>query len=216
MRISTGVDGLDRILRGGLLPGRTYLVEGNPGTGKTTLGLHFLSAGEKGLLIAFAQSEEHIRADAASLGLNIDRTRILDLGPPPEVFSEVQTYDIFSSAEVEREPVSRQIASAINEFKPERIFVDSFAQFRNLASDPFQCRRLAQSFFRFATLHGATLLVSSEESYNERDVDGAIHLGFSTQGRIIRVTKFRGSDFHAGDHPMRLSSEGLQVFLSAA
>src|SRR5262249_17923796 len=94
MRLSTGIDGLDYILRGGLLPGRTYLIQGEAGTGKTTLGLHFLAAGETGLLITFGQSLEHIRADASALGLKIDHIAMLDLTPPPELFSEVQTYDI--------------------------------------------------------------------------------------------------------------------------
>src|SRR5215510_8565495 len=79
MRVSTGIPGLDHILQGGLLPGRVYLVHGEPGTGKTTLGLHFLSTGEDGLYITFAQSAEHLRCDAGSLGINISAVRILDL-----------------------------------------------------------------------------------------------------------------------------------------
>ena len=216
MRISTGVDGLDYVLYGGLLPGRAYLVHGEPGTGKTTLGLHFLSVGQPGLLIAFGQPDKHIREDARSLGLNIEHVTILDLTPPPEVFSEVQIYDIFSPAEVEREPISREIAKAIEDVKPQRIFVDSFGYFRNFASDIFHQRRLAQSFFRFATRRGATLLVGSEDFESARDVDGVIQLEFSQEGRSIRVTKFRGSDFHAGQHPMRLTGTGLEVPLSAA
>src|SRR5215471_5666294 len=152
MRISTGVDGLDYVLHGGLLPGRAYLVHGEPGTGKTTLGLHFLSAGQPGLLIAFGQPDKHIREDAHSLGLNIEHVTILDLTPPPEVFSEVQIYDIFSPAEVEREPISREIAKAIEDVKPQRIFVDSFGYFRNFASDIFHQRRLTQSFFPIMSL----------------------------------------------------------------
>jgi circadian clock protein KaiC len=216
MRVSTGIQGLDYILRGGLLAGRVYLVHGEPGTGKTTLGLHFVSGAEGGLLITFGQMAEHLRADAASLGLNIDQVTILDLTPPPETFAEMQTYDIFSPAEVEREPISRQISKVIEETKPQRIYVDSFAHFRDLATDPFHHRRLAQSFFRFATQHGATLVVGSHDRDCARDVDGVIHLAFSHEGRTIRVTKLRGSDFHAGHHPMRLTSAGLQVPLSAA
>src|SRR5215831_15241110 len=126
MRISTGIVGLDNILRGGLLQGRVYLVHGEPGTGKTTLGLHFLSSGDDGLLITFGQSAEHLRRDASSLGLKIDDLTILDLTPSAEVFTDVQTYDIFSPVEVEREPVSRQIAKTIETIRPRRIFVDSF------------------------------------------------------------------------------------------
>jgi circadian clock protein KaiC len=216
MRISTGIDGLDYVLHGGLLPSRVYLVHGEPGTGKTTLGLHFLSAGTPALLVTFGQPDKHIREDAASLGLDIDPVTILDLTPPPEVFSETQIYDIFSPAEVEREPISREIAQAIEDIRPQRIFVDSFGYFRNFAGDPFHQRRLAQSFFRFATSRGATLLVGSEDFDSARDVDGVIQLEFSQEVRSIRITKMRGSDFYAGPHPMRLTGTGLQVPLSAA
>ena len=216
MRVSTGIQGLDYILRGGLLSGRVYLVHGEPGTGKTTLGLHFVSSGEGGLLITFAQSADHLRADAASLGLNLDNVRILDLTPPPETFVEMQAYDIFSPAEVEREPISLQISKTIQETQPRRIYVDGFGYFRTLASDSFHYRRLAQSFFRFATLRDATLIVGAHDRECARDVGGVILLESSAEGRTISVTKFRGSDYHAGPQPMRLTGAGLQVPLSAA
>jgi circadian clock protein KaiC len=216
MRITTGIQGLDYILRGGLLAGRSYLVHGEPGTGKTTLGLHFVSADKDGLIVTFGQSADQIRADAGALSLNLDTTKILDLTPPPEVFSEIQTYDIFSPVEVERAPISQQISEAIDELNPQRIFVDSFGHFRNLTGDAFQHRRLAQSFFRFATRRGATLIVGSEDRECARDVDGVIQLESSQDGRTIRVTKFRGSDFLPGAHPMRLTDTGLQVPQTAA
>ena len=218
MRVSTGIPGLDHILRGGLLAGRVYLVHGDPGTGKTTLGLHFLSAAEKEsrLLITFGQSAGQIRADASSLGLNIDSVGILDLTLPPETFAEMHSYDIFAPAEVECEATSLQISKMIEETNPKRIFVDSFGHFRNLAIDAFQHRRLVQSFFRFAAHRGATLIVASHERDCAPDTDGAIHLEFSSEGRTISVTKFHGSDFHEGRHPMRLTGAGLQVPLGAA
>lgn len=217
MRVSTGVSGLDYILRGGLMAGRAYLVHGDPGTGKTTLGLHFLAADpDSSLLITFGQAKDLIRADAGSIGLDISKVDILDFSPPAETFSEVQNYDIFSPTEVEREPISRQISKTIEESNPQRIFVDSFGYFLNLAGDAFQRRRLAQSFFRFATKGKATLIVAADERDCARDVDGVIHLENGVDGRSIRITKFRGSDFHPGHHPMRLTSEGLQIPLSAA
>src|SRR2546422_8611153 len=124
MRVSTGIPGLDQILGGGLLPARAYLVHGGPGTGKTMLGLHFLATGlaarEKPLLITMAQTEANIRADAKSLGLNIDGIAILDLTPTAETFSENRSYDIFSTAEVEREPLTREIVNAIQQKDPRR------------------------------------------------------------------------------------------------
>jgi circadian clock protein KaiC len=219
-RISTGIAGLDKILIGGLIPQRVYLVHGPPGAGKTTLGMHFLaagaSAGERSMMITFGQPEDHVRADASSIALNIEGVHILDLTPTPETFVETQTYDIFSPAEVERESITAQIAKAIRDAKPSRIFVDSFSQLGNLASDAFHHRRLAQSFFRFATEQGATLIVASHERECARDVDGVIHLECVRDRRTIRILKFRGSDFEAGPHVMRLTSSGIEVSSAAA
>jgi circadian clock protein KaiC len=219
-RLSTGIAGLDNILSGGLIPQRVYLVHGPPGAGKTTLGMHFLAAGtsvgEHSLMITFGEPEDHVRADAASIGVNIDSVNILDLTPTPETFCETQTYDIFSPAEVERESITAQIAKAIREGKPSRIFVDSFSHFGNLATDPFHHRRLAQSFFRFATEQGATLIVASHERDSARDVDGVIHLECVRERRTVRILKFRGSDFQAGHHVMRLTSSGIEVSPAAA
>jgi circadian clock protein KaiC len=220
MRVSTGIRGLDRILLGGLIPRRAYLVYGEPGAGKTMLGLHFLAAGasvgETALMISFSQPERNVRADAGSIGLDIGAAKILDLTAPAETFSENETYDIFSPAEVELEPMTAQISKDIRDLRPARIFVDSFGQFRNLAIDEFHRRRMVQSFFRLSTEQGATLLVASDDSEYARDVDGVIQVELAQQGRTIRVMKFRGSDFHAGHHPMRLTGSGLEVLLSAA
>jgi circadian clock protein KaiC len=219
-RISTGIQGLDNILLGGLMPQRAYLVYGESGAGKTTLGLHFLAAGlavgERVLMITFGQPADHVRADAESIGLDLSAAKILDLTPPPEAFSEDQIYDIFSPAEVERGPITSQIAEAIREGKPERIFADGFGQFRNLVADAFHHRRLAQSFFQFAARQGATLIVACDTGDCARDADGVIHLECVNHSRTLRVVKFRGSDFQPGPHPMRLSTSGLQVPLTAA
>jgi circadian clock protein KaiC len=219
-RISTGIQGLDNILTGGLIPERAYLIYGESGAGKTTLGMHFIAAGvgtgERVLIISFGQPADRMRADAESIGLDLAAVKILDLTPPPEAFAEDQIYDIFSPAEVERAPVTSRISEAIREGRPSRIFADGFGQFRNLAADTFHHRRLAQSFFQFATRQGATLMVSSESGECARDADGVIHLECSNHGRTLRVVKFRGSNFQPGGHAMRISTSGLEVPLSAA
>ena len=219
-RLTTGLPGFDEILHGGLIPHRAYLVRGAAGTGKTTLGFHFLAArdtpDDRKLFISLGEPQAQICQNAAALGFDLGGVPFLDLSPTAEAFAKVQTYDIFSPAEVEREPISLRISKTIEERRPKRIFVDSFGYFLNLASDPFQRRRLAQSFFRFATKRGATLIVAAEERDCARDADGVIHLQASPEGRSIQITKFRGSDFLAGQHPMCLTSEGLQVPLTAA
>src|SRR5690348_2244178 len=102
-RILTGITGLDEILYGGLIAARNYLVRGGPGVGKTTLGLHFLTAGsvngEKTLFITLEESEESIRANAQSMGFNLADVSFLDFSPSSEFFSNDKTYDIFSPSE---------------------------------------------------------------------------------------------------------------------
>lgn len=221
-RLSTGVPGFDEVLHGGLIPGRAYLVRGQPGTGKTTLGLHFLSmgeeAGEKSLYITLGEPAEQIRTNAESLGFNASGITFLDLSPTSEFFTEVQTYDIFSPAEVEREPTTQQIIEQVESLKPQRVFLDAMTQFRYLSADAFQFRKQVLSFLRFLLEAGATVLFTSESSEGAPDddlrfmSDGVIHLNFSHTGRTISVTKFRGSDFRSGFHSMRLTANGMEVF----
>jgi circadian clock protein KaiC len=222
LRLSTGVAGLDEIMHGGLIPGRAYLVRGGPGTGKTTLGLHFLRAGqsahERSLFITLAETEEQIRRDAEAIGLNLDGVTFLDLSPSSTFFTEVQSYDIFSPAEVEREPITQKILEQVEALKPQRVFLDAMTQFRYLSADAFQFRRQVLSFLRYLVEQGATVVFASEGSNDAPDddlqfmSDGVIHLDFSPEGRTIGLTKFRGSDFQSGWHAMKLAESGIEVF----
>ena len=220
-RISTGILGLDDILKGGVLPLRSYLIRGKPGTGKTLFGFHFLvkgaTDGEPVLFVSFAEPDAQLRSEASTLGLTLDRFSILDLTPAPKTFKQLPPYDIFSPSEVEREPLLQQIARSIEIIKPRRIFFDSMLHFRYAASDTFQFRRLVQSFIRFAEQHGATALLSSEESalFPDDDLqficDGVIHLELHDDERILTVLKFRGSDFRPGRNIVRVTSNGMEV-----
>ena len=221
-RLSTGIVGLDEVLHGGFIPGRAYLVRGGPGTGKTTLGLHFLTAGvangEKVLFITLGEPEAVIRRNAEAMGFDLEGVSFLDLSPTPEFFTEVETYDLFSPAEVEREPTTQKIVAQVEKLKPTRVLLDAMTQFRYLATDPFQFRKQALSFLRFLAEQGATVLFISEASTEAPDADlqflsdGVIDLEFAPQGRTISVTKFRGSDFRGGRHSMQLSGKGMEVF----
>ncbi|MFN8467559.1 MAG: ATPase domain-containing protein [Caldilineaceae bacterium] len=221
-RLSTGVVGLDEILLGGLLPGRTYLVRGGPGTGKTMLGLHFLAAGltkdELGLYINMAEPEAQIRSNAFALGFDVSGVDFLDLSPNSEYFSRSESYDIFSPAEVEREPTTQKIIAEIERAKPRRIFVDAMTQFHYLMPDDFQFRRQILSLLRYLTEQGATVIFSSEssEQYPDADLqfiaDGVIDLHSSGDERSVMVVKFRGSGFRSGRHSLRLTATGMHVF----
>jgi len=221
-RLSTGIPGLDEVLYSGLIPGQAYLVRGGPGTGKTTLGLHFLNAGvangEKTLFITLGEPAEQICKNAEALGFDPKYIVFLDLSPSSEFFAQVQTYDIFSPAEVEREPTTQKIIEQVETLKPQRIFLDAMTQLRYLSTDAFQFRKQVLSFLRFLAEQGATVLFSSEGNVEAPDndlqfmSDGVIHLNFSSHGRTMSVTKFRGSAFQSGDHSMRLTLTGMEVF----
>lgn len=221
-RLLSGVSGLDEILDGGFIPGRAYMVRGGPGAGKTTLGLHFLSAGaaksEKGLFITLAEPEAKIRKNAESIGLHLNDIAFLDLSPTEEFFAKEEAYDIFSPAEVERQPMTQKIIAQIEAIQPRRVFLDALTHFRYLATDAFQFRKLALSFLYFLIDRQTTVLFSSEGSLSAPDddlqfiSDGIIELSFSTEERILEVTKMRASSFQRGQHSMQLSATGMAVF----
>lgn len=221
-RLTTGISGLDEVLYGGYIPGRAYLVRGGPGTGKTTLGWHFLfagvAAGETVLFITLGEPVPQLIKSARELGFDPTPVKFLDLSPSSEFFAEVQTYDIFTPAEVEREPTTERIVEQVQTLKPQRIFIDAMTQFRYFATDAFQFRKQALSFLRFLVEQGATVLLTSENSPEAPDddlqfmSDGVITLNFAAQARTISISKFRGSDFRGESHSMRLTSTGVKVF----
>jgi len=221
-RVGSGVPGLDEILGGGFLPEHTCLVRGGPGTGKTTLALHFLAAGaaagEPVLYVSLEEREDRLRTHAARCGIELHAAHFLDLSPTSEYFRAVETYDIFSAAEVERTPLTQRIVQEVERLRPQRVVVDPMTQFRYLTRDLFQFRRQVLSFLYFLTSAGATVLFTSESSPEAPDddlqflSDAIILLEHGPAGRFLSVTKMRGSGYRAGRHGLRLDERGLAVF----
>jgi circadian clock protein KaiC len=221
VRVSTGVEGLDEVLSGGLLPGRTYLLSGPPGSGKTTLGWHYLvagiAAGEPVLYISFAEPEAELRANAARSGFDAAAVEVLDLSPAAELFAKSETYDIFSAREVETQPTTARIIETIQRVGPRRVFVDSMTHLRHLSTDAYHFRRQALSFLRFVSELGSVVVTSESTPETPDDdlrfiTDGVIDIGVGTRGRELSVSKFRGSDYRAGRHALTLSASGARVF----
>ena len=221
-RISTGVAGLDRILLGGLIANQAYLIKGQPGTGKTTLGFHFLSEGtsrgETSLFIGFGESEARLRRNARLIGIDLGQVEFLDLSTTADFFTENQTYDIFSPSEVEKAPITEKLIQIIEKVNPERVFLDAITQFRFLAVNTFEFRKQVQSFLRFVVNRNITLLFTSEGNDRNPDddlqymSDAIIELYTNVNKRCVRVNKFRGSDFIKGHHDLKLGDGGISVY----
>ncbi len=228
-RLSTGVLGLDEVLHGGLIKSQGYLIRGGPGTGKTTLAVQFLNAGVKNdenvLFISLSERYETLSKLIDLVGR--EEIEVLDLTPDEKFFKEDESYDIFSPAEVEREPIAKKIVEKIEETKPSRVVIDSATQLKYLLPDEFQFRKQILSLLRYLTSKDITVMMTSEATKVMPDddlafmVDGVITLHIfrnSNSGRFIRklsVDKYRNSNFISGYHTMKITSTGIVVYPKA-
>ncbi|MBB6645386.1 ATPase domain-containing protein [Halobellus ruber] len=221
-RLSTGIEGLDEILRGGLIPGRTYMLRGRAGSGKTIVGFHFLQAGiEAGETTLFINLEEDLsdlQANADALGFETDSIEFLDLSPTADVFTEEQSYSVFDESEVEQEPLTESITESVTDINPDRVVVDPVTQLRYLTSGDYQFRKQVVGFMRFLENQGATVLFTVQDTERlptddlEFITDGTINLTATEHGKTIRVPKFRGSATQPGRHSYRISENGISVY----
>lgn len=223
-RISTGLPGLDEILSGGIVPEKAYLLCGGPGTGKSTIGYRYLEygaeQGEKSLLITLSESQDSAVKNAQTVNIDLSDVSILDLSPEEQIYKEAQTYDVFPASEIESVPFIESIVEKIEEVKPDRVLLDSVTMLKYLHQDPYQYRNMILSFIRYICNQGSTVLMISETHENDQEkdrqvafwVDGIIDLKYSPGWRKIEVTKFRGSNFRSGDHSLKLTEKGPEVF----
>lgn len=226
-RLSTGISGLDNILHGGLAKGFLYLIEGNPGAGKTTLALQFLIAGakngEKGLYLSLAESEAELRHVAASHGMDLDNVEICKISPP-EISGEAgQHYTVFQPAEVELSDVLETILGKVREVKPSRIIIDSMSELRMLARDSLRYRRQILSLKQFFEGRDCTTLLLDERFGENREnqvqtiAHGVLSLevlqrNYGITRRRLEVLKIRASSFREGFHDYVIVRGGVVVF----
>src|SRR2546422_609245 len=170
------------------------------------------------LLITLGTPEARIRLDAESFGFDLTGIPIIDLTPTPDYFAKAKTYDIFSPADVEREPITQKITEQIEKQKPKRVFVDAITQFRYLASDPQQFHRQVLAFLHYLNDKQATVLFTSEYSEATPDddlqflCDGIVNVANTEHGRTLKVSKYRGSGFQEGRSAMRITERGILVY----
>jgi len=220
-RISTGVSGLDRIISGGLLPERAYLVRGGPGSGKTTLGMQFLTAepGEPALFVTMGEHVEQLQADAKRQGFDLSDIEFLDLTPARGETTELEGYDLMAPSEAESNPIGERIGEIFNAQRPRRVFIDSLSHLSYLAPDAFQYRKQVMALLRYLTRQGATVLSAAEIIAEPAEADelqfladGIIDLSWRGERRVLSVTKYRGSGYVGGVHTVRLNGRGMNCY----
>jgi circadian clock protein KaiC len=225
-RVSTGVAGLDTILGGGLTAKRVYLLEGAPGTGKTTLALQFLlddAAGEEsGIYITLSETAEELRAVAASHGWSLDRLELFEALSGSSLVPEGEQ-SILHPSEVELGETIGSILARVHALKPARVVLDSLSEVRLLAQHPLRYRRQILALKHFFSRCNCTVLMLDDCTLDPGDqqlhsiAHGVIRLEshaqeYGPERRKLRVAKMRGLKFHGGQHDFVLERGGLQVF----
>ncbi|MEA1073285.1 ATPase domain-containing protein [Sphingomonas sp. LY160] len=220
------MDGLDDILNGGLTPHRMYLVEGTPGTGKTTLGLGFLlagaEAGERGLYITLAETEVELRAVAKSHGWALDEIQLSEM-VPADGLGEEHEQTLLHPSEVELGETLRDIMAKVDELRPSRVVLDSLSELRLLAQSPIRYRRQILALKHFFSTRECTVLFLDDKSGSGSDLQlhsiahGVISLeqtlsGFGAQRRRLHVVKMRGVRYRGGYHDFEIEKGGLCVY----
>jgi circadian clock protein KaiC len=225
-RVPTGIRGLDEVLGGGLPAQRVHLLEGDPGTGKTTVALQFLldgvARGETCLFVSLSETARELRAVARSHGWSLDGLRIYELTPSEGMLAPDAQYSLFHPSEVELSDTIKGVIEQVNQHNPSRVVIDSLSEMRVLASEPVRYRRQILALKQFFVGRGATVLLIDDRAGHRGDLQvqsishGVIRLEqrtaeYGAKRRRLEVVKLRGVDFRDGYHDLRMSTGGVRV-----
>jgi circadian clock protein KaiC len=227
-KAKTGVSGLDDILSGGLSRGKIFLLEGQPGTGKTTVALQALlegaKAGEKSLYITLSETEEELRQSASSHGWTLgSEISVFELIPPESLFDAEQQQSLLYSSDLELGETTKQIFDAVERIKPTLVVLDSLSEIRLLAQSSLRYRRQILALKHYFARHGATVLLLDDLTAEAADktvhsvAHGVVRLeelapAYGAERRRIRVLKYRGQPYRGGFHDFTITTGGINVF----
>lgn len=222
---STGIAGLDQLLGGGLPTRRMHLIEGEPGTGKTTLALQFLLAararGERTLYITLSETTEELTAVAESHGWSLDGIETYQLAPVPN--RAAKEYTLYHPAEIELADLTKAVLERADRVQPSSVVIDSLSELRLLARDPLRYRRQVLGLKEFFASRGATVLILDDHSVGYEDLQlrsiahGVVLLEhqpfqYGRARRQLRIVKMRGRSVTEGFHDFMIARGGLVVF----
>jgi circadian clock protein KaiC len=222
---STGVPGLDDLLRGGLAVNHLYLIEGEPGAGKTTLAMQFLlegrRAGERVLYVTLSETTTELHAVANSHGWSLDGVPTHQLAPVGNASAE--EYTLYHPAEVELGDLTKTVLAEVDAHQPTRVVFDSLSELRLLARDRLRYRRQILGLKEFFSQRQCTVLLLDDHSSGEEDLQlrslahGVVLLeqqpfDYGRSRRRLRIVKMRGSAVTEGFHDFLIRRGGLAVF----
>ena len=225
--ISTGITGLDEILRGGLTPHRVYLIEGTPGAGKTTLAMQFLLQGardgERVLYITLSETAEELTASAKSHGWTLEGVDIREYIANDATTDRDRELTMYHPAEAELGDTMNRMLADIGQLRPQRVVIDALSELRLLSDSPLRYRRQLLALKNFFSACKCTVLLLDDRSAVDRDshVESVVHgvltlehglTDYGSDQRRVRVRKMRGRSFRAGLHDYVIREGGLEIF----